>query len=145
MNSSSYAEDRTGADPSLQSELQMPVEDSARRNEADGDVLGYYFNRIDPTIAASFTKDQRKALRSILAKRRIARHAVELRRSLRFGRDRFYVIFLAGKERRAYEGMLPKDKAKRSALHLRSLVAGLLAGVALAAALKHFIGFDIIP
>jgi len=145
MTGSSFADDITGAAPLLQSELQMPAEANTRRTDEAEDVLAHYFKRIDPQVAASFTPAQRKALRSILAKRRIARHAVEVRRFLRFGRDRYYFLLLAGRERRAYEGVLAQEKTKRSSLHLRSLVAGLVAGVALVAALKHFIGFDILP
>lgn len=142
---SSSAEDLAGGHPSLRSELPPQAQAESRRSVGNGDVLSYYFKRIDPRVAASFSKEQRKALRSILAKRRIARHAVEVRRFLRFGHDRYYFLLLAGRERRAYEGVLPKDKAKRSSFHFRSVFAGLLAGVALAAALKHFTGIEIIP
>ena len=78
MNSSSYAEDRTGSSLPLPGELQAPAGDDLRRSDGQEDVLGYYFKRIDPEVAASFTKEQRKALRAILAKRRIARLALTI-------------------------------------------------------------------
>lgn len=145
MSMSSNAEVQTGAYPSLSRELPPKAQEDSQRTDGIGDVLDYYFKRIDPKVADSFTKEQRKALRSILARRRIARHAVEVRRFLRFGHNRYYFLLLAGRERRAYEGVLSKDKAKRSSFHARSLVAGLLAGVALAVALNHFVGLAIVP
>src|SRR3546814_18317820 len=44
--------------------------------------LDHYFKRLDPLVAASFTPEQRQAIHSMFGRRRIARHAVEIHRSL---------------------------------------------------------------
>lgn len=64
--------------------------------------LDHYFKRIDPRIAASFTTEQREAIKAMFGARGIARHAVEIRRSLPIGRGRFYLVLLLGRERRTF-------------------------------------------
>jgi hypothetical protein len=64
---------------------------------------------------------------------------------MRVGRHRYYLLLLAGRERRAYEGVLPQSRKRRPALHIGSVAFGLLAAFVVATALKHLIGFDIIP
>jgi plasmid stabilization system protein ParE len=137
---SSYAEQPAISHPPLDGELPSRLPD----HKAE-DVLAYHFRRIDPKVAVSFTRDQRNALRSILAMRKIARHAIEVRRTMRVGRHRYYLLFLAGRERRAYEGALPQSRKRRPALHIGSVAFGLVAAFVVATALKHLIGFDIIP
>lgn len=63
--------------------------------------LDHYFKRIDPRIAASFTAEQREAIKTMFGARGIARHAVEIRRSLPIGRGRYYLVLLLGRERRS--------------------------------------------
>lgn len=77
--------------------------DSNANNDNADPFLSHYFRRIDPEVAKSFTEDQRTAMRTMFANRDIAKHALEVRRTLSFGRKRFYLIFLLGRERRAYE------------------------------------------
>lgn len=70
---------------------------SKRNNEIS---LDPYLRRLDPEVAASFSDVQREALKDMLCARGVARHLVEIRRSIPFGRRRFYVVFLLGPERR---------------------------------------------
>ena len=77
----------------------------ARRAEArsasDRAFLDHYFRRLDPEVAASFTAQQRDAIATMFGARGIARHAVEVRRSIPFpGGWRLYLVFLLGRERR---------------------------------------------
>ncbi len=77
----------------------------ARRAEArsasDRAFLDHYFRRLDPEVAASFTAKQRDAIATMFGARGIARHAVEVRRSIPFpGGWRLYLVFLLGRERR---------------------------------------------
>lgn len=77
----------------------------ARRAEArsasDRAFLDHYFRRLDPEVAASFTAPQRDAIATMFGARGIARHAVEVRRSIPFpGGWRLYLVFLLGRERR---------------------------------------------
>lgn len=66
--------------------------------------LSHYLRRIDPKVADSFTEEQRSAIKSMFSNRDVAaQHSLEVRRTLPFGRKRFYLIFLLGRERRAYE------------------------------------------
>ncbi len=77
--------------------------DSNANNDNADPFLSHYFRRIDPKIANSFDEEQRAAIRTMFANRDIAKHALEIRRTISFGRKRFYLIFLLGRERRAYE------------------------------------------
>jgi hypothetical protein len=72
------------------------------RNASDRAFLDHYFRRLDPEVAASFSAEQRAAIATMFGARGIARHAVEVRRSVPFpGGRRLYLVFLLGRERRA--------------------------------------------
>lgn len=62
--------------------------------------IDHYFKRIDPRVAASFSPEQCEAIKSMFGARGIAKHAVEVRRSLPVGRGRYYLVLLIGRERR---------------------------------------------
>src|SRR3546814_16310564 len=65
--------------------------------------LDHYFRRIDPRVAASFSPEQRDAIKAMFGARGVARHTVEIRRSLPIGRGRYYLVLLLGRERRTVE------------------------------------------
>ena len=83
-------------------EFKRRADSNANNDNADP-FLSHYFRHIDPKVAESFSEEQRGAIRTMFANRDIASHALEVRRTLSFGRKRFYLIFLLGRERRAYE------------------------------------------
>lgn len=64
--------------------------------------LSHYFKRLNPEVAASFTPDQRDAIMTMFGAREIAKHSIEVRRSISFGRRRFYLVFLMGPEQRHF-------------------------------------------
>jgi len=64
--------------------------------------LNHYFKRLNPAVAASFTPEQRDAIMIMFGAREIANHSIEVRRSIPFGRRRFYLLFLMGPERRHF-------------------------------------------
>ena len=70
-------------------------ETSARDAEIN-EILG----RIDPEIAATFTSEQRRVLRSLLTTRGATRHILELRRTLPIFGKRYYLAAFFGRERR---------------------------------------------
>ncbi len=71
------------------------------RNASNRAFLDHYFRRLDPEVAASFSAEQRDAIATMFGARGIARHAVEVRRSIPFpGGRRLYLVFLLGRERR---------------------------------------------
>jgi hypothetical protein len=70
----------------------------------DNGFLDHYFKRIDPQMAASFTPAQQQAIKTMFGARGTNRHAIDIRRGLSFGRSRFYMVFLMGRERRALVG-----------------------------------------
>lgn len=119
----------TAADPF------SPVEDNAVpvKRRTDDCFLEYYFRRIDPRVAASFTAEQRKAIKTMFDGRTARRHPVDIRRTVGFGRHRFYLVMLAGRERR----LLPQSRptgpfAVLSAfLGYLALTGCLLAGLAM--------------
>lgn len=67
---------------------------------SDDEFLAHYFRRIDPAVAASFTKEQRHAIRTMFGDRGATRHAVDIRCTFPFGWRRFYLVFLLGRDRR---------------------------------------------
>ena len=94
------------ADIELDSKISnQALPSRVRRRDADnksGDaILKHYFKRLEPQVAASFTEDQREALKSLLGARGMANHIVEIRRRLSFGKRRFYFVFLLGDDRRS--------------------------------------------
>ena len=106
----------------LTSSPAHPAADSAPAapdNAADArdPFLDHYFKRIDPQIAASFNADQREAIKTMFGARGIAKHSVEVRRSLPIGRGRFYLVLLLGRERRTF-GRLYSEGAVSSSFNL---------------------------
>lgn len=84
--------------------------------------LDNHLKRIDPRIAASFTEEQRRAIRTMFDGRATRRHSLDIRHSLGFGRNRFYFVLLGGRERR----LLPKSRPQGALSHIATL-AGYLA------------------
>ncbi|MGF1610104.1 MAG: hypothetical protein ACFCUQ_11955 [Kiloniellales bacterium] len=102
--------------------------------------LDTYLKWIDPRVAASFTEEQRRAIRTMFDGRAARRHPVDIRHSVGFGRHRFYLVILGGRERR----LLPKSRPQGALSQIASLAGylaltgGLLA--ALAVLVYHFKG-----
>ncbi len=72
------------------------------RDAAKQAFLDHYFKRLDPEVAASFTAEQRKAIMTMFGARGIAEHTIEARHSIPLpGAQRFYLVFLCGRDRRA--------------------------------------------
>ena len=51
-------------------------------------------------MAASFTTEQRRAIRAMFGDRGATRHAVDVRCTFPLGWRRFYLVFLLGRDRR---------------------------------------------
>lgn len=108
----------------------------------------HYFRRIDPQVAASFTEEQRRAIRTMFGSRGIARHAVDFRRSFRLGRRRFYLVVLAGRERRSIERLAREGMISRGLDWAMSAIAVLVVLLPLAFALyviKTAAGVNVLP
>lgn len=80
---------------------QSDAKHSAPKNTGDP-FLDHYFKRIDPRVATSFSPEQCEAIKTMFGARGIARHSVEIRRSLPIGRGRYYLVLLLGRERRTF-------------------------------------------
>jgi len=78
------------------------ISPAAQQPAAQDPFIDHYFRRIDPNLAATFTAEQREAIKTMFGARGIARHTIELRRSIPIGRKRFYIVFLFGHERRTF-------------------------------------------
>ncbi len=71
------------------------------RRATDQAFLDHYFKRLDPEVADSFSEQQKHAIWTLFGARGIAKHAIELRRTLPLpGGRRFYLVFLCGREQR---------------------------------------------
>ena len=97
-----------------------------RRHRIDDAVLDSYLRRIDPAVAASFTPVQREALKTMLGARERARHLLEIRRSIPFGRRWFYIVFLIGAERRSLARLYREGAVSRPFATLVYLVLATL-------------------
>lgn len=64
-------------------------------------ALDDFLTNIPPYIAATFTRNQLEAIAAALEKRKWQRHPVDIRLSLPCLWKRFYVVFIAGEERRS--------------------------------------------
>jgi hypothetical protein len=97
--------------------------------------LDNYLKRVDPRIAASFTEEQRRAIRSMFDGRAARRHRVDIRQSWGLGRHRFYFVVLGGRERR----LLPKPRAQNALSQIATLAGYLALTGGLLAALAVFV------
>ncbi len=109
---------------------------SAEPTAARDPFIDHYFKRIDPRVAASFTPEQQEAIKTMFGARGIARHTVELRRSLPVGKRRYYLVLLLGREQRTF-GRLYSEGAVSGPFNLLgyAVIAGLWLLPAAAAAL----------
>jgi hypothetical protein len=84
--------------------LHAVVETKDAATPGGGDpFLEHYFKRIDPHLAASFTDEQCDAIKTMFGGRGVARHSLEVRRSLPIGRGRYYLVLLMGRESRTFD------------------------------------------
>ena len=87
--------------PEFSDLIETPPARQDRAGTGDEDpFLAHYFRRIPPQVAASFTDEQRRAIKTMFDGRSIKRHRVDVRRSLGFGRMRVYLVLLMGREQR---------------------------------------------
>ncbi len=109
--------------------------------------LAHYFRRIDPAVAASFTPDQRQAMVRMFATRWSEKHPVNIRKSLGLGRRRFYVVFLAGREKRPMSRLRAEGAlAPLAALLFYAILTffGGIAAMALLYGVKSMFGLDLV-
>ncbi len=100
--------------------------------------IKHYFERISPEVAATFTDEQKHAIKLMFGARGYAKHPVEVRRSIPFGRNRFYLIFLLGREKRAYDRL--KTEGQASGYIAYALASAFwLAPAIMLAAIIHFL------
>ncbi|SMF63331.1 hypothetical protein SAMN06265365_12297 [Tistlia consotensis] len=82
---------------------------------AEGDhFLAQYFQRIDLKVAATFTPEQRTALKQMFGDLNKGNHLVDFRHSLPIGRKRFYLVVLFGHERRELDRLRAEGVVSRS-------------------------------
>lgn len=94
-----------------------PLDKSPLSPAARDPFIDHYFKRIDPRVAATFSAEQCEAIKTMFGARGVARHSVEVRRSLPIGRGRYYLVLLIGRERRTF-GRLYSEGAIGSTANL---------------------------
>ncbi len=97
--------------------IAAPLDKAPLNPVAKDPFIDHYFKRIDPRVAASFSPEQCEAIKTMFGARGIAKHAVEVRRSLPIGRGRYYLVLLFGRERRTF-GRLYSEGAVGSTSNL---------------------------
>lgn len=88
--------------------------------------IAHYFKRIDPSLAASFNADQCAAIKEMFGARGVAKHALEVRRSVPIGRRRYYLVLLMGRERRTFDRLFSEGAATQSFTLLGYAITALL-------------------
>ena len=92
----------------------MRARRTGTRRSTDQAFLDHYFKRLDPEVATSFSDEQKRAIWTLFGGRGIARHAVEVRRSLPLpGGRRFYMVFLCGREQRGITRLHGQSESSR--------------------------------
>ena len=81
---------------------RQDASDRGAARRSDDDFVAHYFRMIDPAVAASFTKEQRIALRTMFGGRGATRHPVDIRCTFPLGWRRFYLVLLIGRDRRKF-------------------------------------------
>lgn len=108
----------------------------------------HHFSSLDPGVAASFTPEQRRAIKMVFGARSPMRHAVDVRRSISVLGKRFYIVVLAGSERRSKARLHREGMASR-ALDTFATLAGcvvlLVPVVAALYAVTSSLGVDLLP
>jgi hypothetical protein len=70
-----------------------------------------FLTKISPEVAATFTDAQLDGIRNALASRRWNRHPVDIRFSTPIPGLRFYIVLIAGKERRSRDRLRQQHQA----------------------------------
>ncbi|WP_147274812.1 hypothetical protein [Ferruginivarius sediminum] len=107
----------------------------------------YYFERVDPEVAASFTPAQRRAIKLMFGARARAKHDIDVRRSIGLLGRRYYFVLLGGVERRDKERLQREGMVSSlldAAVSLIGLAAMLLPVVIVVYFLKSSLGVDLI-
>ncbi len=63
--------------------------------------ISRFLARVPQDVAGSFTPDQLQAVQRAFGMRYVMDHAVDLRRTVRVPWGRYYLVLLAGRDRRA--------------------------------------------
>jgi hypothetical protein len=71
------------------------------RIERQDPFVENFFKQIAPQIAQSFTIDQLAAIKLVYGGRAWGRHTIDMRFTIPFLWERFYVVFIAGRDKRA--------------------------------------------
>ncbi|MEH1912739.1 MAG: hypothetical protein V7L05_32550 [Nostoc sp.] len=79
------------------------------------------FSKISPEIADSFTDEQLKAIQRGFGSQIVARHSLDIRVSVPIPSLRFYLVLLAGSERRSQQ-RLQNEKGKYPLLNTGNLI-----------------------
>ncbi len=99
---------------SLTADSRQTPRPNGGRRPTDQAFLDHYFQRLDPEVADSFSDPQKRAIWTMFGGRGIAKHAVELRRSLPLpGGRRFYMVFLCGREQRGITRLHGRGESSR--------------------------------
>jgi hypothetical protein len=110
-----------------------------------------FLARVPGDVAATFSDSQLDAVKRAFGARTPGSHTVDLRFSLPLGRRRFYIVLLAGRERRSSRRLI-WERAMRPLWTAANAVVMSLFALALCASLftvlyagKRAAGIDIVP
>ncbi|MBK8174244.1 MAG: 3-phosphoshikimate 1-carboxyvinyltransferase [Rhodospirillales bacterium] len=76
------------------------------RGDSEDPFINTFFSRISAEVAASFDAPQLDAIKRAFSARARGVHAIDVRLSVPLGHRSWYVVFLAGRERRTIERSL---------------------------------------
>ena len=121
------------------------------RPKTSDPFLAMFFSRIPSETAETFTEAQLDAVKMAFGARSFGAHAVDIRRSLPWFSRRFYLVFLAGAERRS-RARIAFDHRNHPLWNLMNAVVIAVGGLILIAAalgalytVKRAAGIDVFP
>ncbi|VAX24941.1 hypothetical protein MNBD_NITROSPINAE03-1318 [hydrothermal vent metagenome] len=122
------------------------MDSSAEDNIRQDPFIEGMLSRMSKDVSGAFSDEQLLALKMALSGRKWGTHAVDIRRSIGFWRWRYYLVLVAGKEKRAIT-----DRQKRALRFTTAvlitifLFVSTLMGLVIIYLAKSSLGINIIP
>ncbi|HEB72875.1 MAG TPA: 3-phosphoshikimate 1-carboxyvinyltransferase [Nitrospirae bacterium] len=122
------------------------MDSSAEVNIRQDPFIEGMLSRMSKDVSGAFSDDQLLALKMALSGRKWGTHAVDIRRSIGFWRWRYYLVLVAGKERRAITDRQQRAVRFTLAVFITIFFSfSTLMGLGIAYIIKSSLGIDIIP
>jgi len=122
------------------------MDSSAEVNIRQDPFIEGMLSRMSKDVSGAFSDEQLLALKMALSGRKWGTHVVDIRRSIGFWRWSYYLVFVAGKERRAITDRQQRALRFTTAVFITIfLFFSTLMGLVIVYIIKSSLGINIIP